>query len=100
MGSLAAVGHTELGGLLLRTSGVLDWHKSHRQYMRTRSKPWNVSADALAVLGAATADELAAYLGIHPGNARKHLLILQAQGRAERGGNSQWSLLPFAEGAA
>ena len=99
-GTLSAAGRAELGGLLLRTSDVLEWHKSHRQYTRVRSKPWNTTADGLAVLGGATAEELAAYLDIHPGNARKHLLILQAQGRAERGADGQWSLLPSTAGAA
>jgi len=97
---LASVGHTELGRLLLRTSDVLEWHKSRRRCQRAPSKPWNLTADGLGVLGAATSEELAAYVGIHPGNARKHLLILQAQGRAERGADGQWSLLPSTAGAA
>jgi hypothetical protein len=99
-GTLSTAGRTELGSLLLRTSDVLEWHKNHRRLTITGSKPWNAAADGLAVLGAATAEELAAYLGIHPGNARKYLLILQAQARAERAADGQWSLLPSTAGAA
>ena len=39
-----------------------------------------------------TADELAVGVGLHPGNVRKHLVILEAAGIAEREDSGFWRL--------
>ncbi len=46
----------------------------------------------------ATPEELAALVGRHPGNVRKHLLILRSYGHAERQDRS-WKLTPAGEAA-
>ncbi len=99
-GTLPSAGRTELGALLLRVSDVRAWHATHKQCRRGSPQPWNATADALNALGGATAEEVAGYLGIHVGNARKHLVILQAQGRAERASDGQWTTSSRTVGAA
>jgi len=42
--------------------------------------------------GSASAEELARVLAIHPGNVRKYLAILSAEGRAQRRSDGQWVL--------
>ena len=49
-------------------------------------------ARLLAEWQAATADELAVGIGLHPGNVRKHLLILASAGVAERDDEGLWHL--------
>jgi hypothetical protein len=43
--------------------------------------------------GSASADEVAALLQVHPGNARKYLAMLGLQGRACRRDDGQWVLV-------
>ena len=49
-------------------------------------------ARLLAEWQAATADELAVGIGLHPGNVRKHLVILASAGVAERDDEGLWRL--------
>ena len=42
--------------------------------------------------GSASAEELAQVMQLHPGNARKYLAILAAEGRAQRQSDGQWVL--------
>lgn len=51
-------------------------------------------ARLLAEWQAATADELAVGVGLHPGNVRKHLVILASAGVAERDDEGLWHLTP------
>lgn len=101
-GLLPVVDRTSLGRPLVRQSDVMVWDKRSIRPRRKDTKPWLRVADALGVLGFASAEELATCLGIHPGNVRKYLLILEAQQQAKRGNDGQWSLtLPSsATGAA
>lgn len=91
-GKLPAAGRTPLGHHLLRQSDVLDWVRRHPTYRPHPGNRWNNTAAALGELGPATVEELGAFLSLHPGNVRKHLLILAAQGRAERRPDGQWVL--------
>jgi excisionase family DNA binding protein len=49
-------------------------------------------ASLLAEWQSATADELAVGIGLHPGNVRKHLVILASAGVAERDDEGLWRL--------
>jgi DNA-binding transcriptional ArsR family regulator len=49
-------------------------------------------ARLLAEWQSATADELAVGISLHPGNVRKHLVILAAAGVAERDHEGLWRL--------
>ena len=49
-------------------------------------------ARLLAEWQSATADELAVGIGLHPGNVRKHLVILASAGVAERDHEGLWRL--------
>ena len=49
-------------------------------------------ARLLAEWQSATADELAVGIGLHPGNVRKHLVILASAGVAERDDEGLWRL--------
>lgn len=89
-GKLPAAGRTRLGHHLLRREDVLEWVRRHPTYRPHPANRWDKTASALAELGPATVEELGAYLSLHPGNVRKHLLILSAQGRAERRPDGQW----------
>ena len=92
-GQLPVADRTSLGRPLIRRSDLLAWDKrALRRRRQKEKKPWLKAAKALGVLGSATAEELAGYLSIHPGNVRKHLLILEAQGQVQRGKDGQWSL--------
>jgi len=64
---------------------------------RTRRKPpTSESREKVARLLAewqeATADELAVGIDLHPGNVRKHLVILEAAGVADRDDEGFWRL--------
>ncbi len=65
------------------------------RHRRTRH-PTNESREQVARLLAdwqeGTADELAVGIGLHPGNVRKHLVILEAAGVAERDDSGFWRL--------
>lgn len=91
-GKLPAAGRTRLGHHLLRYEDVLDWVQRYPTYRPHPANRWNNTAAALSELGPATVEELGAYLSLHPGNVRKHLLILAAQGRAQREADGQWVL--------
>jgi predicted ArsR family transcriptional regulator len=49
-------------------------------------------ATLLEEFGTLNVDELSALLGVHAGNVRKHLAILDRQGRARRRVDGQWEL--------
>ncbi len=92
-GRLPAAERTSLGRPLVRRSDLLAWDKRAPHKPQKKGKePWLKAAKALGVLGSATAEELAGYLSIHPGNVRKHLLILEAQEQVQRDKDGQWSL--------
>jgi hypothetical protein len=101
-GRLRTAGKTEDGHHRLRPTDVLAWHRAHPPKAMPFRQPWEQTAVAITTLGgSATAEELAAYLGKHAGNVRKHLTILAAQGRAERCTDGQWVLTQTAHvGAA
>jgi len=77
---------------------VLDaFAQTYRPSNRRRTvRPVNESREQVARLLAdwqeATADELAIGVGLHPGNVRKHLVILEAAGVAERDDQAYWRL--------
>jgi excisionase family DNA binding protein len=79
-------------GWQIRREDVMAWDQQARRYRRGRAATWNHAADMLAAHGPATAAEIADLLGIHAGNARKHLAILAKKGRARRGPDGQWAL--------
>lgn len=92
---------TSHGHYRLDRDAVLAWAAANPFKAPNPRHAWVATAKALETLGPATADEIAAYRGIHPGNIRKHLLILAAQGAVERGADGQWSLTALqAAGAA
>lgn len=89
-GSISAVGRTVTGRPLIRRADVLAWNERARRGSGHPTKPWERAIEALELLGPATTSEVGAFLGIHPGNARKHLAILAQQGRVRRGEDGQW----------
>lgn len=91
-GTLAEAGRTDRGRPLVRRADLLAWDQTARRFHRP-TRRWEATAAALEALGPATAEELGAYVGVHPGNTRKHLAILVAQGRAQRRPDGQWVLL-------
>jgi hypothetical protein len=71
------------------------WDRTHpRQIMPTR-RPGEQTALAVAELEIATADELAAYVGLHGGNVRKHLLPCGLRGVLSVGMTASGLLLPM-----
>jgi hypothetical protein len=52
-------------------------------------------AALLEEFGTLNVGELTALLGVHSGNARKHLAMLARQGRARRRADGQWELQPL-----
>lgn len=92
------------GRWLVRREDVIAWdQRTHRRppSQRSRTTGWERAATALADYGSVSADELAALLGLHPGNARKYLAILAKQGRARRLDDGQWVLVDVeGQGAA
>jgi len=92
---------TRYGHHRLDRDAVLAWAATNTFQPSKPRHAWLETAKALEVLGPATTEEIAAYRGIHPGNVRKHLLILDAEGAVERGADGQWSLRALqAAGAA
>lgn len=81
-----------LGQLWYVERDVLDEFAETYQPRRPKRSPRQTSktdsrervARLLAEWQSATADELAVGIGLHPGNVRKHLVILAAAGVAER----------------
>lgn len=84
---------TRHGHYRLDRAAVLDWAATHTFKEYTPRHSWVRTRQALEVLGNATADEIAAYRGIHPGNVRKHLSVLAEDGSAQRGRDGRWSLI-------
>ena len=79
---------------------VLEEFAKTYQPRRLKSAPRQTSntdsrekvARLLAEWQSATADELAVGIGLHPGNVRKHLVILASAGVAERDDEGLWRL--------
>lgn len=76
---------------LLSKTSVLEWYVTHPAKPGKARQPWLNTLDALRCLGPASADELAAYLGLHPGNVRKHLRILAETRDVTRLSDGQWA---------
>lgn len=73
---------------------LLAWDKKARRYDNNIMRPraYDRAAELLEEYHSMTPEELATLAGIHIGNARKHLALLAAQGRAERLSDGQWVL--------
>jgi DNA-binding transcriptional ArsR family regulator len=99
-GQLTPAARTDQGHHRLRAEDVRAWDASHRRLDRPSARTWERTAQALAELEAATADEIGAYLSLNPGNVRKHLLILESQGRVQRHKDGQWTLTGQAQPGA
>jgi len=94
---------SETGIFLVRVEDLHKWRATHpsRPRFGGRRPTWHDTGEALATLGKATPGEIADYRGdIHPGNVRKHLLILEARGRAVRHPDGEWSIVSSSAGAA
>jgi hypothetical protein len=89
-----------LDGWRVSRADLFTWHTGTRPSPRRSSRPWEHAADLLAEFGSLSVDELGLLLGRHPGNARKYLAILKAEGRAERLPDRQWVLIKSQAGAA
>lgn len=74
---------------------MITWADRTRPGLGTRNRPWERTLEVLRTFGSASANELGAFLDLNPGNIRKHLLILEHQGRAQRLDGRQWA--PVAE---
>jgi len=75
-------------------SDVLAWAARTSQG-RGRPLPAPRTEEVVQLLsdwGSASAEELAKVMQLHPGNARKYLAILAAEGRAQRQSDGQWVL--------
>lgn len=91
-GYLNSVARTEYGRPLMRRCDVIAWaERTKRSPYRHRYRPWEHTYDVLTGFGAAFSTELAVVLDLHPGNVRKHLLVLEHQGRVRRLGDGQWA---------
>jgi len=78
----------------VRRSDLLAWSdRAARRIAVNRPHPSQHVAELLATYGSADVAELATIMGIHPGNVRKHLAILAAQGQAEHQDDGQWVLV-------
>lgn len=80
---------------LVRASAVIAWADAHKANPAPRTaKPRTEDvAELLSDYGSASAEEVAAVLEVHPGNARKYLALLAVQGRAQRRKDGQWVLV-------
>ncbi len=81
-GKLAGV--RTFAGWRIRREDVIAWDR-HASGSGGARPPGTTRLRSLAGHGPATATEVAGALGIHVGNARKHLAILAKHGRAKRG---------------
>jgi hypothetical protein len=91
LASQVLAGFNDRGKWFVRRDDLLVWDKhTGRRHREQSSGPWERAAASLAEYGSLNADELAQLVGVHPGNARKHLAILAKQGRAERLPDGQW----------
>jgi hypothetical protein len=96
----ALPGQRELDGWRVTRKDALAWHARTRIICRPSSRPWDRAAELLEEFGSMSPQELTPLLGRHPGNARKYLAILKAEGRAERLPDGQWVLIKRQAGAA
>lgn len=81
------------GHWLMTPEDVIAWDKRAARRPRCSAvRAWDRAATLLGEYGSLSAEELAELLGIHVGNARKHLAILAKQGRAQRRPDGQWVL--------
>jgi DNA-binding MarR family transcriptional regulator len=76
---------------------LADFASSYKPRRRTRAAEKTSAAQAkiaatLADWQEATANELAVAVELHPGNVRKHLLLLQQAGKVQRDEEGLWSL--------
>jgi hypothetical protein len=73
---------------------ALAWHaRTPRKPRPSRqARGYQQVAALLEEFGTLNVGELTALLGVHSGNARKHLAILARQGRAHRRPDGQWQL--------
>jgi predicted transcriptional regulator len=85
----------------IKPAELLAWNEAHPPVPRPRlNDTWNRTVELLAEYGPLHAEELGILLERHPGNARKHLAILEKQGRARRLDDGQWVLVDDQVGAA
>lgn len=92
-GALTAASKDENGHWWIRLGDALAYHQ--RQRVRRAPDQRQAVERAAAVLAAGPLDatEAARRLGISPGNARKSLCQLSAEGRAERSPDGLWTLI-------
>ncbi len=93
-------GERQLDGWLITREEALAWNERTRVVPRPSSHPWERAAELLAEYGSLSSEEMGRLLQLNPGNARKHLAILKAEGRAERLPDGQWVLVKSHAGAA
>jgi hypothetical protein len=81
---------------LVRVGDLLAWDAHAQRHRRPPQKLPVPRTDEVASLleeyGSASAEEVAKFLQVHPGNARKYLALLGLEGRAERRPDGQWVL--------
>lgn len=80
---------------LVRAGDVLAWEAHARKYRPVQRFPvprTDEVANLLEEYGSASAEEIAKFLQVHPGNARKYLALLGLEGRAERRPDGEWAL--------
>jgi hypothetical protein len=80
---------------LLRAGDVRAWSAGARRYRFQPKFPVPRTDEVASLLeeyGSATSEEIAKFLQVHPGNARKYLALLGLEGRAERRPDGQWVL--------
>jgi excisionase family DNA binding protein len=87
-GSLPAIKTWD--GWRVRREDVVAWATAGRPKPNFRRPRYEDAAEVLDEFGSISVDELAALWQVHPGNARKALAILGAQGRAHRDEQGQW----------
>jgi hypothetical protein len=76
----ALEGHRIDGRWYIDREVLLAWHARARQIDRVGPRPWERVAELLSEHGSASTEEIARLMQVHPGNARKHLAILAAEG--------------------
>jgi hypothetical protein len=84
-------GERELDGWRVTQEDLLAWNARTRR-VPSRRRAWEPVAQILEEHGSASAEEMAVLADIHPGSARKYLVILANLGRAERLPDGQWVL--------
>ena len=81
---------------LVKAGDVLAWdartRRSRHPVRRLPVPRTDEVASLLEEYGSITSEEVAKFLQVHPGNARKYLALLGLEGRAERRPDGQWAL--------